>query len=364
MIKVLQYIPSFDLGGIESFVLNMNEKIKEKCEFTYLVERDISDHYKNKIEKLGGKIIRIPNLTKEGILRHIIAMKKVFKNEKYDAIHVHGCDIRIFALIFAKIYRVKVRILHVHTTKLERHVKIKKFFLNINIKLSNKLLACSKEAAIYMYGKRQSSADIIKNGIDIEKYRYDKNFRKKIREELKIPQDYVVLGNVGRFVDVKNQEFLIEIYKEYIKINPKSKLIFVGKGPLLLNLKEKVNNDNLNNNVIFLIDRTDVNEIYSAMDCFILPSKYEGLGIVLIEAQANGLKCIVSKTILPEVNVTNTLTMLDICKTPKYWSNIILNENLERYNEIEKIKEAGFDSENVALDLFRIYKGEYNENYK
>lgn len=364
MIKVLQYIPSFDVGGIESFVLNMNEKMNEECQFTYLVEKDVNNYYKQKIEKLGGKIIRISNLTKEGVLKHIISIRNVLKEGKYDAIHVHGCDIRIFALLFAKICGIKVRILHIHTTKIERYVKIKRFFLNINIKLSNKLLACSDEAARSMYGKRENDAVIVKNGIDLEKYKYDEIARKKLREGLGISEDTVVLGHVGRLVDVKNQSFIIDIYNKYRQMNLKSKLVIVGNGPLLEELKRKAENYNLNNDVLFLIDRTDVNEIYSAMDCFLLPSKYEGFGIVVIEAQANGLKSFVSKNILSQIDVTNTLIKLDIYESPQYWAEAILNQNLERYDKIEQIKKAGFDSKNVSQELLKIYKGEFSEDIK
>lgn len=364
MVKVLQYVPSFNTGGIESFVLNMNEELQKECEFTYLVERDIKESDKTKIKKLGGKIIRIPNLTKDGILKHIINIKKIIKSNKFDVVHVHQCDLRIFVLLFAKKYGVKTRILHVHTTKLERHPKIKKIFFSINMKLANKFLACSNEAAETMYGKKCKDAIIIRNGISIEKYEFSEKYRNEIRKELNIPKDDIVIGTVGRFVDVKNQSFLIDIYSEYKKINFNSKLLLIGNGPLLDDLKAKAKKLGIDKDVVFLIDRKDINEIYSAMDIFILPSKFEGLGIVAIEAQANGLQCIVSRNVPVEANITEKINYLDINEKPEYWAKFISQINFKRYNKKEIIIEKGYDRKSAALDLFNVYKGEKNENNK
>lgn len=364
MIKVLQYIPSYNFGGIESFVLNMNAELKEKCEFTYVVELDVDEQQKEKISKIGGKIIRIPNLTKDGIVKHIISLNRIIKNNKYDVIHVHGCDIRVFAMFFAKLYKINTRILHVHTTKIERHEKIKRIFLYLNICFANKLLACSREAAKNMFGKKEREAVVVKNGIDIKEYEYNFDYRKKLRKNLNIPEDYVVLGNVGRFVEVKNQAFLIKVYNEYYKYNSKSKLILIGDGPLIKDLKKQVEEFELKEKVIFLTNRNDINEIYSALDCFVLPSKYEGLGIVLIEAQANGLKCIVSTGVPKDADITDTLNFIDLSESPNYWARMILKQDLDRYEKNEKIIEAGFDRKSVALELFNIYIGENSEDNK
>lgn len=357
MIKVLEYIPGFTFGGIESFVLNMNEIAKEQCEFTYLVEKDISNYMENQIKSYGANIVRIPNLTKESFWNNIKSTAKIIRNGNFDVVHVHGCDIRFFTLLFAKIYGVKKRIYHVHTIKYGRKNTLKSFFTWINIKMANVLMACSEQAAEGMYKKKAKKAIIINNGISIDKFRFRPENRIRIRKELLIDDETLVLGHIGRLTRVKNHTFLIEIIHELVRTGRKIKLLIVGEGEERKNLEDKIRSLNLEKNIILVGEKNNANEYYSAMDIFVFPSIYEGLGMALIEAQANGLKCIASATVPKQANITGEVEFLGIeDKDVSKWIDEIENAKIERYEKIDKIKEAGYDLQSSAGKLIKNFK--------
>lgn len=356
MIEVLQYIPSFAFGGIESFVLNMNEELKEKFHFTYLVEVDINEEMKQKIKSYGADIIRIKNLTKESFFKNLKQIRNIIRNGKYDVVHVHGCDIRFFVMFFAKIYGVKKRIYHLHSARIERHEKIKKIFMNINILLSNCLIACSKEAVEKMCPQNIKNAIILKNAINIQKYKFDSKARQNIRDELKINNNDIVIGNVGRIVEVKNQQFLIDIVERYLLKNKNIRLLLVGEGELKENLKKMAEDKKILNYIYFVGERQDTFRYYSAMDIFCLPSLCEGLGMVLIEAQANGLQCIASLNVPTEANVTGNVEFLGIGKKDiDKWIETIEKNAKKRYHKNDLLINAGYNIKESANKLAELY---------
>lgn len=355
MIRVLQYVPSFDYGGIETFVLNMNKELKDQFHFTYLIEVDINKDLQRKIYSYGADVVRINNMSKENFFGHIKQIRKVLKEGKYDVVHVHGCDLRIFVMLFAKIYGVKKRIYHLHSARIERHEKIKKFFFNINIFLSNCLLACSKSAAEEMLGRNSKKAIIINNGIDLNKFKFNIRFRNQIRKELKILNDDIVIGHIGRLTEVKNQKFLIKIV-EHIKHKNNIKLIIIGDGELKEKLLKTVKENNIEENVIFLGFKEDTSKYYSAFDIFCLPSLCEGLGIVLIEAQANGLKCLASDNVPKESNVTGEIKFLGIQEENiNDWSKQIEKNAKTRYNKLDILEKKGYSISSSAKKLASVY---------
>lgn len=355
MIRVLQYIPAFDFGGIESFVLDVNDYLKDKVHFTYLVEKDINKELQEKIKFLGSDIIRIPNLTKEGIFKHIFAINKIIKDGKFDVLHVHGCNKRFFAMFFAKIYKVKKRIYHVHSSRIEGNKLIEKIGIKINILCSNYLVACSKLSAQKMLGKKSKKTIIIESKINLSKFLFSEKGRKKIRKKFNIQEDETLIGTIGRLVDVKNQEFLFYVLNECLKVNNKMKLMIVGDGYLESKLKKKAREMKINDNVIFTGKQTDTQDYYSAMDVFCLPSYSEGYPVTLIEAQANGLQCIVSSYITKEIDATGEIKFLDINlnNTSEWVNEIKINR---RYNKIKSLTEAGFDIKDSVKKLYAIYR--------
>ncbi len=357
MLKVIQYLPGFSYGGIETFVINMNKQLKEECEFTYVVEKDIDTNIERDILEQNSKIIRIPNMKKEGILKHIFAVVKIFKKQKYDIVHIHGSDSRFIVTIIAKIFKIKKIIYHVHTVKIENETKLKKFIRIFNIKFASTLMACSEQAAKAMFGKKKNRAQIINVGIETDKFKFDSENRKEIREKLGVKNQEILIGNVGRMELVKNQIYLLKILKEIIVENNNVKLLLIGDGKDKNNLHQYMMLNNLENNVIFLGKVNDVYRYYSAMDIFCFPSLYEGFGIVLLEAQANGLICLASKNVPNQTNVTNQVKFLDIRDEDiSEWKKNILLNKFYRTENVNKITENGMNIKDNAKQLLKVYK--------
>ena len=190
---------------------------------------------------------------------------------------------------------------------------------------------------------------IINNAIDLDKFKYSEKLRKEKRKELGIKDDTLVIGHIGRFVTQKNHTFLIDIFNELHKENKDSLLMLVGQGPLQYEIKEKVKSLGLENSVLFLGQRDDVNRLYQAMDVFCLPSLYEGLPVVGVEAQANGLLCILSDEMTKETKVLNSTVFLSLNKTASEWANSILNDfkNYKNHDTKDEVSKYGF---NIKLE--------------
>ena len=180
--------------------------------------------------------------------------------------------------------------------------------------------------------------------------------REEKRKELNIKKDTFVIGHIGRFMPVKNHEFIIDVFNEIHKENKNTLLLLVGQGPLMDEIKEKVKKLKLTRYVKFLGQRTDVNELYQAFDTFIFPSLYEGLGMVAIEAQASGLPCVASTEVPSIVKVTDCLEFLELEDTINTWKNTILEKiNIKRKNYVTEIKKAGYDIKIEAKKLEKKY---------
>ena len=208
------------------------------------------------------------------------------------------------------------------------------------------MLACSRPAAEWLFGKENiNNVDIIYNGINLSKYYYNSNSRSILREKYNIDNNCILLGHVGRFVYVKNHTFLIDLIDVISKEKNNYKLMLVGDGELKEKIKNNENEKKLSDNVIFVDSNSNVNEYYSAFDLFLFPSKFEGLGIVLIEAQSSGLKCIVSDAIPCEAIVSKNV---DVCPlSVDIWIDKILSCEV---NEVDR-KNQKYDDSIKAYDI-------------
>lgn len=326
-IRVAQVIGKWKGGGVESVVMNYYRHIdRNKIQFDFLIDEDSTNIPTEEIEKLGGKIILIPPYQK--LPKYIKALKKIFKENNYHIVHSHINTLSVFPLYAAKKAGVKVRIAHSHSTSNPKEVlrNIIKYILKpLSKKYATDYFACSEFAGRWLFGNKafdKGKVTIIHNAIDIDKFKFDEKARKSIRQELEIAEDTLVIGHVGRFMKQKNHTFLIEVFNEVHKENPNSKLILVGEGPLLEKIKEKAKKLGLNDSVLFLGQRKDVNKLYSAMDVFCLPSLYEGLPVVGIEAQAASIKCIFSNNITAETVISKNTDRLKINR--KMWVDAIV----------------------------------------
>lgn len=363
-IRVLQVVPNMDAGGLESFIMNMYRNIdREKIQFDFLIHYTKKSHFDEEIERLGGKIYRLSFREDNNLIKYIYDLIKFFKeHSEYRIVHGHMLSTAVFYLGIAKIYNVPVRIIHSHNTSTEKKIKgiIKYFMIKLSKKFSNVWLACSEAAGKFVYGNK--SFKIINNAIDIRKFIYNNNTRKKIREELNI-EDKFVIGHIGRFNSQKNHKFLLDIFNEISKKKENAVLLLIGKGELEKDIKKKIDKLGLNNRVMLLGVRSDVDVLYQAFDVFLLPSLFEGLPVVGIEAQAAGIQTIFSNTITKEVKISELAHFIDLNDTEEKWAEYILS--LERYEHIDTSKDIekyGYNMNKEAKRIMKFYINTLKEN--
>lgn len=364
MIRVLHIGFTENRGGIESFAMNLYRNIdRNKIQFDFLVYNDVIMPYEDEILELGGKVYKNSYRRKDP-KRYTKNFIKFLKDQDYDFVHFHRTNIwDLDYLWMAKMAGVKKRILHSHSSGyINKSNPIKKILEKINKlnldKLANIYLACSKNSGEWMFDS--SNYKIIYNGIDYDKFNFSIKNREKIRNHLNIKDTDILIGHVGTFLEVKNHDFIIDLYINIFKENHNYKLLLVGEGGLRGKMMQKCIELNMQDNVIFTGSISNLNEFFSAMDLFILPSKFEGLPLVGIEAQANGLPVIFSNKITREVKLNDNVFYLDI-NDSKAWSNYIINNNLDRIDfDIEKFEK--FNIKNVAKEMEKIYLNTDMEN--
>lgn len=363
MKKILIVGYTDNMGGLESFLLNYYGSIdKKEVQFEFIV------HYKKipkeeEIKKSGGKIWYIPRKS-NNLIAYRREMKRFFKDNatRYSAIWVNICSLSNNDHIrYAKKYKIPKRIIHSHNTNETRGV-IRKMLHYINRVFlplyATDYWACSNVAGKWFYSKKimmSNKYKVINNAINIEEFAFSENIRNKYRSELKINNKYVI-GHVGRFCDQKNHEEIINIFYKYYEKNNNAHLILIGTGELEDVIKAKVKLLGLEKNVSFLGSRSDVKYIMQAMDVFILPSLYEGLPIVGVEAQISGLACLFANTITQEIKITSNSYFLDL-KNLDEWVNKI--DQLKKYsrNDIKYLDSKDkFDIKKQAkeVELFLI----------
>ena len=347
-------------GGVEAVVMNYYRHIdKEKIQFDFICDNDSTNIPYEEIQKLGGWVILVPPYQK--ILSYSKELTKVFKENKYKIVHSHINALSVFPLRIAKKCGVKVRIAHSHSTSNKKEWKkniIKNMLRPFSKIYATDLFACSELAGRWLFGNKafdNKQVTIINNAIDLDKFKYNEEIRNIKRKELNISEHNLVIGHIGRFVEQKNHTFLIDIFNEVVKLNDKAILLLVGQGPLENKIKEKVKLLNLENNVKFLGQRNDVNVLYQTFDIFLLPSLYEGLGMVLIEAQVSGCYCIASDEVPKEAKITKVLKFISLNENKKIWAKEIV-QNYKKNKEINIFKEIRKKSFDILLESVKLEK--------
>lgn len=354
-------------GGQESFVMNVVTHMDLSNKTVDLLTPYYCDneHYRKQIENLGGKIFTFNKPFAPGKSRFNIcnALDNFFKHNKYDVVHVHSGSISIFGIYayYAKKYGVKKVIVHSHSSIEKKSLKNKLLRYACNLVLRNNVdvyCACSKIAgeSKFIDSVVKDKLIIIKNGIDVEKFKFNVRKRVELRNLLNIQGDEFVVGHVGRFSDEKNHTFLIDIFNEVVKLRPLSRLMLIGSGELESTIKDKVKLLDIEEKVLFIGNVNNVYDYYQAMDCFVLPSKFEGLGMVGIEAQCSGLPCIVSDGCPDELKVIGNLEYISLDSKQQKWAEVILkNPNIKRKDTYKEIVDAGFSMHTEIKKLEMLY---------
>lgn len=347
----------FKLNGIAAVIMNYYKAMdKTNLEMEFLTIDEPIEEYKNEFARYS---IKCHVVKKSNILKYVSGIWKVVKEGEYDIVHVHGNSANMaIELLPCLLAGVKVRIAHSHnTTTLHpfAHNLLHPFFSM----LCTERFACGQDAGKWLYRKKNFVE--IKNGINLCKYSFDGDIREKLRKKLGV-ENCKVIGHVGNFVEQKNHSYLIDIFYELLKKDSSVVLLLISDGILLPQIKEKVKSLNIEKNVIFLGKTTEVHKYMQVMDIFVLPSLYEGLPVVLIEAQAAGLQCVVSDVIDRKVNVSNSIDFIPLTNKEKWVENILDKDiNVIKRSECSirwqnELVESGYDIAENAKIMKRLYQ--------
>lgn len=360
-VRIAQIMGYMNGAGVETVVTNYYKFIdKSKIQFDFICCNGSTNIPYDEIKKQGGNVIIVPSYKK--IFSFCRKLEQVLKENDYKIVHSHINALSVFSLLAAKNAGIKVRIAHSHSSsnKKEKIRNVVKNFLRLFSKVfATDYIACSELAGRWLFGNKayeDGKVMILNNAIDLNKFLYNEKIRKSKRKELGISEDTFVVGHIGRFMKQKNHDYLMEIFNEIHKKNNDSLLLLAGQGPLLGEIKSKVSKLKLDNSVVFLGQQNDANELYQAFDLFILPSLYEGLPVVGIEAQVSGLPCLFSNDMTKETKMLKTTHFLSLDDSPEKWaSEAIKYLNYKRKNEKKEIENSGFDIEREAIKLQNYY---------
>jgi len=354
--RILHVVGIMDTGGIETWLMNVLRNIdRTKIKFDFIVHAQRKGYYDDEIERLGGKIIRVPKFRLFNLFEYKKTWDSILKDKKYEILHTHVRSTASIYLRIAKKYKI-MTISHAHNTSNGKFpISTVKMFLQRNIsRYSDIRLACSKEAGIWLF--KTHAFKVIKNGIDLSEYKRSSEIRAEYRKKYNFNNSDIVIGHVGRFSYQKNHIFLLDVFSKLHKKNDIFKLVLVGDGGLKNTIEKRIEKLNIKENVIFAGVRSDIPQLLQMFDIFFFPSHYEGLPVALIEAQAAGLHCFVSDVITNEIMITKLMHPVSLKEKAEYWADFIMqNINYEKKDATQAIKDAGFDIKAVAKELEKLY---------
>ena len=361
-IKVAQVIGAAFDGGVEACIMNYYTHIdKEKIQFDFFVESTSKIIDREKIEQLGGRVVIIPPY--KHLVQYVRELKALFKKGNYDIVHSNMNALSVFTLFAAKKAGVQNRIAHSHSTSNKKEWKrniIKNLLRPFSKIYATHYFACSELAGRWLFGNKtydKGKVTIVNNAIDLNKFAFNQKSREEIRKEWGLESKFIV-GNIGRLVTQKNQTFLLDIFYEYQKLNDNAVLLMLGNGPLKEELERKVDDLHIQDKVFFAGVHSNPEKFYSAMDCFLLPSLYEGLPVVGIEAQVSGLAMFASDTVTKETKLVDAFSFISLSKTADEWAKIIyeFDWNLDRKIGYNQIKGSKYDIDQEAKKLLDNYE--------
>lgn len=348
----------FDLDGITNVILNYYRAMdKSDMQVDFVIPNEIRDDLKLELEFFGSHIYKISGRNSKP-WSYVNRLAKLIRENNYDIVHAHGnsCTLTL-EMYAAKTGGVKVRIPHSHNSTC-KHKIVHKLLRRPFDSCYTQAFACGEKAGDWLYGTE--AFEIINNGIEISNYKYNVGIRQKYREKYKL-NEKMVIGHVGNFNYQKNHEYLIEIFAELFKSDRNYRLMLIGDGELKPNIEKQVKDLGLSGAVIFIGKTLDVHQFLQAMDMMVMPSRFEGLPLTLVEAQSACLSCFVSDIVSKEAAITDLVKFISLEKSPKEWANIINESNIinrdERKEEIcNEIINAGYSINENAKKMKLLYE--------
>jgi len=351
MIRVLMVLGGpMRYGGTEFFLMNYYRHIDRNIvQFDFACQGNESGVFDDEIIEMGGKIFHLPYKSKHPV-KFTSELKKIMIDNNYRIVHSQMDAMGCWPLAMAKSIGIPMRIAHSHNTQCQTNNPVKKiingFAKIFTRKCATDHFACGYDAGVFLFGKKmmeQNKVLLIHNAIELNKYAFSTEKRDRFRREFGIGKE-IVIGHVGQFREQKNHKKIVEIFAEIAKTDCNVKLMLVGDGPLMSDIQTMVEKNNLQNKVVFTGSRNDVHDILNAFDVFLFPSLFEGLSVVAIEAQANGLPMVISDTISDETIITDTVIKVELVDDAYVWKETIYKAlEFGRNNTSEKLKKAGYD---------------------
>lgn len=355
-IKIAQVIGNAKVGGVINCVMNYFRNIDtSKVQFDFYTYAP--SPFDEEIKARGGRVFYFPSVF--AFFKCVRFLRRSFKREKYDIVHAHMTSLSFVSLLAAKQAGVKHRICHAHSTtnKEEGFVHVVKSCLkHISTWFATDLAGCSRLSIDWLYGnKAAEKAYLMRNAIDLDKFDVTDEEKQASKARYGLGNCKVV-GHIGRFEFQKNIPFLVKAFAILCKSREDVRLMLVGGGTEFKNVKKLVETLKIEDKVLFMTEKRDVQEYYALFDLFALPSRFEGLPLVAIEAQAMGIPCLLSDCITKEADVTGHVEYLPILSA-NYWANEIsrvLDENVS-YDGRKAVAAAGYDIDEEAKNLLEYY---------
>lgn len=360
--KVLVIAASLRIGGAEKVARDIALHVQPgRYEFHYIVFGEDIGAYEHQLQEKGCTIFHLAEPS-DSYSQFLKALRKLMKTHRYDIVHAHNMFNCGLSMLVAKINGVPIRITHSHSALVNggglvktAYEKLMRFLI---LTCSTDLVGCGEKAGQRLFGEKAwaKRGNLILNGIDIASFAYDVQKRSTIRGQLALG-DRFVLGHAGHLVEVKNQAFLLDLMPEVLKHRPEAMLLLLGEGPDQPMLEQKIRDMGLKNHVIMTGNVTNVADYLSAMDVFVFPSLYEGLPLSILEVQANGLPCVISDSVPPDVFLTDLIHPLSLQDAKEIWVDMIVaqeRKETERYNC--QLRGSDYAVEIAMEKIYRIYE--------
>lgn len=368
----IMYFPGKISGGVGAVVMNIFRNIDhEMFKIDFCVPDADEGKFDEEIMASGSKVFHTPQIRKVGLYGYYKAVIKILReNGKYDAVHIHSVHMGAITLLAAKKAGISNRYYHVHNTKdaaldsLPCHSVLENLLKCIICKNATRCLACGREAGQYIYNNKRDFT-VINNAIDLTKYYPDAQKRRETREKMYIDNDTLVIGNIARFVDEKNQMFFVNLAKTIKLEKMKMIILLIGDGPLQNIVEKKAECERVEDIIHFMGNRNDTAELYNVMDVFCLPSIFEGLPLTLMEAQASGIPIVVSDSVTNEANIgVGSYIRISLQETTEKWLECIKKSHDKKVTDKDIIKkcfcENEYEIKSIVKKIQNIYLGGHN----
>ena len=363
MIRIAIIAGVLHSGGKRNLIMEFYRHIdRSKMQFDFICDSDSNGIPYEEIERLGGRVYVVPPY--KNIIPHLKATYRILKENKYPVVHAYDNTLNLFPMMLAKMAGVKVRISESISKgdKNEKKTLVKLALRPFSHLFANYYMANSVDCGIWQFGKKtyeKGKIDIFKTVINAEENAFNLELRNATRKAFGW-EDKTGHGFIGRYVDQKNPLFLIDIFNEIAKIQDNAILVMIGFGELEDEMMGKVKSYGIEDRVVNLGRRDDIKQFYNSFDSFLLPSLYEGMPVVGIEAQCAGLPIFFSKNITEETTASDLAHYISLDSSAEYWAkeivSIMKNNQSDRANAYKQVIASGFDSKNEAMRLQRYYE--------